>query len=161
MRAQLVLAEPPPDGRQSATALEVQRGAGRLLCALGFCVVTEMPLPSGRRADLVALSPAGDLWIVEIKSSPADLRADRKWPDYRRHCDRLYFAAPATMDQALFPHEAGLMMADAHGAEILRDPQEHRLAGATRRAMTLRFARLAALRLHSLRDPLAGINDLA
>ena len=85
----------PPDGRQSATALAVARGTTRLLHALGFSVVSELPLPSGRRADLAALDGAGEIWIVEIKSSVADFRADQKWTDYRLHCDRLFFATIA------------------------------------------------------------------
>jgi hypothetical protein len=82
----------PIDGRQSETALAIARGAARLLHAHGRCVVSELPLPSGRRADLVALDPGGEIWIVEIKSSIADFRADQKWRDYRAHCDRLFFA---------------------------------------------------------------------
>ena len=82
----------PIDGRQSQTALAVARGTTRLLHQLGFSAVSELPLPSGRRADLVALNTAGDIWIVEIKSSIEDFRADQKWMDYRLHCDRLFFA---------------------------------------------------------------------
>ena len=82
----------PVDGRQSETALVVARGTMRLLLSLGFSCVSELPLPSGRRADLVALDGAGEIWIVEIKSSIADFRADQKWMDYRLHCDRLFFA---------------------------------------------------------------------
>ena len=84
--------EMPVDGRQSETALAVARGTARLLHAHGFSVVSELGLPSGRRADLVALDAGGEIWIVEIKSSVADFRADQKWQDYRAHCDRLFFA---------------------------------------------------------------------
>jgi hypothetical protein len=141
------------DGRQSETALAVQRGTGRLLRTHGFSLVTELPLASGRRADIVALSPKGDFWIVEIKSSLADLRADAKWPEYRAHCDRLYFAAPPELGREIFPEDAGFIAADSYGAEILDEAPDHRMAGATRKAMTLRFARFAALRLHGLADP--------
>jgi hypothetical protein len=68
----------PVDGRQSETALAIARGTTRLLHAHGRCVVSELPLPSGRRADLVGLDSSGELWIVEIKSSIADFRADQK-----------------------------------------------------------------------------------
>src|SRR5674476_1396328 len=61
----------PVDGRQSETALRIARGTARLLHALGRCVVSELGLPSGRRADLVALDAGGEIWIVEIKSSVA------------------------------------------------------------------------------------------
>ena len=82
----------PVDGRQSQTALAVARGTKRLLHQFGFSAVNELALPSGRRADLTALNAAGEIWIVEIKSSIEDFRADGKWMDYRAHCDRLFFA---------------------------------------------------------------------
>ncbi len=147
---------PPVDGRQSDTALAVGRGVGRMLAWIGHSILFEMVLASGRRADVVALSDKGEIWIVEIKSSLADLRADAKWPDYRLHCDRLFFAAPPDLSIDIFPEETGFICADAHGAEILREAPEHRLAPATRRAMMLRFARLAAARLHGLHDPGIG-----
>lgn len=141
------------DGRQSETAARVQRGACRLLRAAGFATLTEFPLASGRRADIIALSGAGQFWIVEIKSSIADLRADWKWPEYWEFCERLYFAIPPEMPQEIMPDEAGLIIADAFGAEILRHPPDIPMNAARRRALTLRFARAAALRLHSMFDP--------
>lgn len=142
----------PEDGRQSETALQVARGVRRLLRAHGMASVTEMPLPSGRRADVVALAPDGQIVIVEIKSSLADFRADLKWPEYRHHCDRLYFAIPVELAEDAMPGDAGLIVADAFGAAFVRTAPEHRLAGATRRSMLLRFGHLAADRLHRLWD---------
>ena len=110
--------ELPVDGRQSETALAVARGSARLLHALGRCVVRELPLPSGRRADLVALDSKGEIWIVEIKSSVADFRADQKWQDYRAHCDRLFFATCMEVPCEIFPKDTGLIVADAFGAQI-------------------------------------------
>ena len=147
---------PPVDGRQSAHALAVVRGVGRLLRARGFAMVSELPLATGRRADVVGLGPAGDIWIVEIKSSIEDFRADQKWPDYRLSCDRLFFASHAGVPTEIFPEDAGLMLADQFGAEVLREAPEHRLPGATRKAMLVRFAQAAARRLHGLVDPEAG-----
>jgi len=142
------------DGRQSETALLVRRGVQRLLRAHGVVSVAELTLPSGRRADVVALSGDGRIDIVEIKSSVADFRADEKWPDYRQHCDRLFFAVPSEFPLTLIPDDVGLMVADWYGAEILRQAPEQRiLAAATRRAVVLRFAQAAALRLHDLHDP--------
>ncbi len=147
---------PPIDGRQSETALMIQRGVGRFLRANRMVMVTELPLASGRRADIVAVDGGGEIWIVEIKSSVEDFRADFKWPDYRMHCDRLFFATHAGVPADLFPEDPGLIMADAYGAELIRPAAEHRLAGATRKAMLLRFAHAAAQRLHFLYDPAAG-----
>ena len=141
------------DGRQSETALAIARGTARLLHAHGRCVVSELPLPSGRRADLVALDPGGELWIVEIKSSIADFRADQKWMDYRMHCDRLFFATTTDVPCEIFPKDTGLIVADAFGAEIVCEAPEHRLHASTRKSMMLAIARSAALRMQSLIDP--------
>jgi len=145
--------EMPVDGRQSETALKIARGAARLLHAHGFCVVSELSLPSGRRADLVALDGGGEIWIVEVKSSVADFRSDQKWQDYRAHCDRLFFATCMEVPCEIFPPDTGLIVADAFGAQVICEAPEHRLAAATRKSMMLLFARAAALRLQSLIDP--------
>jgi hypothetical protein len=143
----------PLDGRQSPTALAVARGTQRLLVAHGLVCISELPLASGRRADLVALRHDGEIWIVEIKSSIEDFRVDQKWPDYRLHCDRLFFATAAHVPADIFPEDAGLIVADAYGAELLRQAPEHRLHAATRRSMMLAFAHTAARRLQALSDP--------
>lgn len=143
----------PVDGRQSATALAIRRGTGRLLARHGLAMVTELTLASGRRADVVALSPRGEIWIVEIKSSLEDLRADGKWPDYKPFCDRLFFATHPAVPQAAFPAAEGLIVSDGYDAEIVRPAAPGRLAAARRKAMTLRFAETAARRLHALEDP--------
>ena len=105
---------------------------------------------------MVALGRKGDIWIVEIKSSVEDLRADNKWPDYRQHCDRLFFATHPEVPTEIFPTDAGLILSDGYGAELIREAPEHRLTGATRKAVTLRYARAAAGRLHDLIDPPQG-----
>src|SRR5882757_10379413 len=143
----------PPDRRQSQTALGVARGTTRLLHQFGFSALSELPLPSGRRADLVALNRAGDIWIIEIKSSVEDFRADQKWMDYRAHCDRLFFATTLQVPCEIFPADTGLIVADAFGAEITCEAPEHRLHAATRKSLLLAFARTAALRLSALGDP--------
>jgi hypothetical protein len=144
------------DGRQSPSALAIARGTMRLLLSLGFSCVSELALASGRRADLVALGRDGEIWIVEIKSSIADFRADHKWMDYRLHCDRLFFATSVEVPCEIFPPDTGLIVADAFGASIVCEAPEHRIAGATRRSLLLRFGRAAALRLQSLVDPAGG-----
>src|SRR6516164_7317413 len=144
---------PAPDGRQSETALAIARGTSRLLRSLGFSTLSELPLPSGRRADLVALNERGDIWIIEIKSSLEDLRADHKWEDYRAHCDRLFFAFTQDLPCEIFPKETGLIVADAYGAHLLCEAPEHRLPAPTRKLMTVRFALVAGQRMNRLLDP--------
>jgi hypothetical protein len=158
-RARQISLVPPPDGRQSGTALAVARGTARLLRSLGFSCISELPLPSGRRADLVALNERGEIWIVEIKSSVEDLRADHKWEDYRAHCDRLFFAFTQEVPCEIFPKDTGLIVADAYGAHLLCDAPEHRLPAPTRKLMTVRFAIAAAQRMNRLVDP-QGHSDI-
>jgi hypothetical protein len=144
---------PPVDGRQSETALAIARGTARLLRSLGFASVSELSLPSGRRADLVALNQRGEIWIVEIKSSVEDLRADQKWHEYRAHCDRLFFAFTQDLPCEIFPEQTGLIVADAYGAHMHCEAPEHRLPAPTRKLMTVRFAIAAAQRINRLIDP--------
>ena len=134
----------------------VQKGVCRLLRAAGFATLTEFTLVTGRRADVIALNDSGVFWIVEIKSSLEDFRADGKWPEYRDFCDRLFFAIPQTMAPEIIPAGAGLIVADNWGADILRQPDETPLHASRRKALTLAFARMAALRLHGLYDPMAN-----
>jgi hypothetical protein len=143
----------PLDRRQSETALAIARGTARLLRSLGFSCISELPLPSGRRADLVALNARGDIWIVEIKSSLEDLRADHKWQDYRAHCDRLFFAFTQDLPCEIFPADTGLIVADAYGAHMHCEAPEHRLPAPTRKLMTVTFAMVAAQRINRLADP--------
>ena len=143
----------PPDGRQSEPALMSARGVRRLLRARGFSSLTELPLTDGRRADIAAVNRDGEVLIVEVKSSLADFRADRKWRDYVACCDRLYFAVSERTPAGLMPLEAGLIVADPYGAEIVREAGLQRMAPASRRALLLRFAQTGADRLHRLADP--------
>ena len=146
----------PSDGRQSGRALEIQRGVRRWLRTQGFSSICEVTLKTGRRADVMALAPNGEVWIVEIKSSVADFRADSKWPGYADFCDRFFFATLDDVPAEIFPDEAGFIVADAYGAECLRDCASAPLAAARRKAVTLLFARAAANALHALADPDAG-----
>jgi hypothetical protein len=143
----------PFDGRQSEVAAELQRGVCRAFRALGHSVVTELPLANGRRADVVALSGSGDVFIVEIKSCLLDYRGDAKWQDYLDYCDRLYFAVRADFPCYVIPQEVGLILADRYSAELVREGMVERLSAARRKAMMLCFARAAALRLQLHLDP--------
>lgn len=143
----------PIDGRQSPTALAVQRGTSRLLRQLGYAVLPEVTLATGRRADLMALGGDGLVWIVEIKSSIEDFRADQKWREYRDYCDRFCFAIPTTMAPEIIPDAAGLIVADNWGADFQRQVEDHPLHASRRKAVTLLFGRCGAQRLHGLYDP--------
>lgn len=139
--------DPFADGRQSVRALIVRSGVERYFGDAGAVTLPEWTLPNGRRADLAALSPKGLITIVEIKSSLADLRADNKWPDYFDYCDELIFATLADVPAQEFPAEVGFMVADSHGAALLREPVLSRINAARRKTLHLSFARSSALRL--------------
>lgn len=143
----------PLDGRQSETARAIQRGALRYLAARGLMGVAEFSLASGRRADIAAIDARGEVWVIEIKSSVIDFRTDRKWTDYRLHCDRLFFAVGADFPLEILPEDAGVLVADQFGAGMIREAPHHPMPGATRKALTLRLARTAASRLMGLMDP--------
>jgi hypothetical protein len=139
--------------------LRVCRAASRLCAQLGWTAVPEVPLPNGRRMDLLALDNDCGFTAIEVKSCARDFLSDAKWWEYRDWCDRLYFAVDLDFPQVLIPEDVGLIVADEGEAAILRHPAEHKLAPARRRAMLLRYARLAAGRLQMLADP-AGAAEM-
>jgi hypothetical protein len=135
-------------------AVEILRGTSRMLIDAGLTPLQEFTLPSGRRADIAALDRDGTITIVEIKSSLADFRSDQKWPEYAEYCDRFFFAVKPDFPREVLPSDCGLILADRYGAEILRPARPAPvLAAARRKALTLRFARVAALRLAAVADP--------
>jgi hypothetical protein len=143
------LAEDPP----AVSAESLCRGVRRLLWTLGYASLAEFPLANGRRADIIGLSASGDIVIVEIKSSVADFRADRKWGEYRGFCDAFYFAVSNAFPRTLIPEDCGLILADGFGAAIARGSGVERLAGARRKSLVAAFGQLAAARLHRVEDP--------
>ena len=159
---------PSPDrcfADEPLVAQDVARGIARLFFRQDLFGICEVPLPNGRRADVMALCPKGLLTIVEIKVSRADLLGDQKWPDYLDYCDRFFWAVPSgfSLDlfeaEALGPDVAGLIVADRYDAAVIREAPIRKLAGARRKAETLRFARRAARRLTGDLDPgLAGLD---
>ena len=139
-------------GRPEIT-LAVCRGACRLMRQSGLSVLLEVPLPEGRRADIIAVGRGGEITIVEVKSSIEDWRVDAKWPDYLGWCDQLYFAVSVDFPQALISEEAGLIIADAYGGELLRTAPRRPLAAARRKSLLVDCARLASERLARIEDP--------
>ena len=144
-------------------AQDVARGVTRLFFRQDLFALCEVPLPNGRRADMVAIDGRGILTIVEIKVSRADLLGDHKWLEYLDYCDRFFWAVPAGFSLAPFdagalgPEFSGLIVADRYDAAVVREAPVRKLAPARRKAETLRFARRAARRLVGDLDPgLAG-----
>jgi hypothetical protein len=142
-------------------AAEVARGVTRLFCRQDLFAVCEMPLPNGRRADLMAIDGKGSFTIVEIKVAKSDLVNDGKWLDYLDYCDRFYWAVPPHLaaileEERYLPGEAGLIVADRYDAAVIREAAHRALAPARRKAELLRFARRAARRLAAEVDPSLG-----
>ena len=148
------------DRRQSVRAADIARGAARLLARHDMRCIPELTLASGRRADLMALGSKGEIWIIEIKSSLEDFRADNKWPEYRDFSDRVYFAVAPDFPTDVLPSDAGLMVCDRYGGEMVRDAPVHELPPARRRALMMRFARVAAGRLMTISDPEQALEPL-
>jgi len=137
----------------AADAVALARGVARWLFDLGHEALSEFRLSNGRRSDVIGLDKSGRFVIVEIKTSPADFRADGKWPDYLDHCDAFYFAVPEHFPRELLPDEHGILVADAYGAAVLREAPEAKMNASRRAAQTRRFARAAGARLRMLTDP--------
>lgn len=138
----------PPERTQ-----RVCRAAIRFCGLRGWAPVAEMPLPNGRRADILALMPDGGFAVLEVKSCARDFLSDGKWPDYRDYSDRLYFAVDLDFPQELLPEEVGLVVADGPDAVLVREAPSHPLAPARRRALLHRMAVVAAARLAAVTDP--------
>lgn len=122
----------------------VTRGAARLFVAMGYSPVLEVGLPNGRRADIMALGPRGQIAVAEVKSGLLDFRTDQKWHEYRPFCDTFFFAVAPEFPRGALPEEPGLIVADAFGGAVLREAPTVALASARRKALTIAFARLAA-----------------
>ncbi len=129
------------------------RGVCRHLLSYDFVSVEELVPTSGLRVDVMALGPKSEVWIIECKSSRVDFTSDCKWQGYLEWCDRYFWAVDEDFPSELLPAETGLIIADQYDAELVRMPEEHKLAPARRKVMVQKFARTAALRLQALRDP--------
>ncbi|MDG2533646.1 MmcB family DNA repair protein [Sphingomonas sp. HITSZ_GF] len=140
-------------------AADVARGVTRLLLRHDCVALAEVPLEGGRRADLMAIDSRGNIVIVEIKVSRADLLGDGKWTDYLAHCDRFFWAVPEGFDlrpfeqEGFLPARAGLIVADRYDAAVMREAATVPLPAPTRKKCTLAFARRAARRVIQIFDP--------
>jgi hypothetical protein len=124
----------------------VTRGTARLFEALGYAPLLEVGLPNGRRADIMALGPRGQIAIVEVKSGLEDFRVDLKWPEYLPYCDAFYFAVAPEFPREILPDGPGLVIADSFGGAVFTEAPASLVAPARRKALTIAFARLAAFR---------------
>ncbi|MBA3879948.1 MAG: DNA repair protein MmcB-related protein [Sphingobium sp.] len=154
----------PPDFLPSTLAdrlgaADVVRGVTRMFLRHDLVAIGEVPLEGGRRADLMAVDARGQIVIVEIKVSRADLLGDGKWPDYLVHCDRFFWAVPTGFDTgpldmpAFLPERTGIIIADRYDASIVREAHSVPMAAHARKRETLAFARRAARRLTLMIDP--------
>src|SRR5258708_34707642 len=131
----------------TATAADVARGVTRLLLQAGYSPILEFTLANGRRLDVAALGPDGTLLGVEIKVALADLRGDNKWPEYLDYCEHFYFAIPPDFPDEHVPASTGLIVADRYGGAIVRQATPAAVHPSRRKALTPRFANVAADRL--------------
>jgi hypothetical protein len=129
------------------TAQQVARGVSRLLMQEGFSPILEFTLANGRRLDVAALGPDGTVVGVEIKVALGDLKGDLKWPEYLEFCELFYFAIPPDFPDEFVPPGTGLIVADRYGGAIVRPSPVSQIHASRRKAVTLRFAKVAAERL--------------
>ena len=134
-------------------AAAIARGVCRYLAEAGYGTLAEVTLASGRRVDIMAIDRAGQILVIEIKSSLADFRADQKWEEYLAYCDAFAFAVGPDFPHAVLPSAPGLIVADSYGASELRAAPRRPLAAARRKALTIRFGLVAAARLQRREDP--------
>ena len=134
-------------------AAQIARGVSRFLAERGESCLAEFTLKSGRRVDLIALDRKGLITVIEVKSSVADFRTDRKWREYLAFCDRFFFAVDPDFPQDLLPEDCGILLADSYGASVRREAPQGSLNAARRKAVMLRFARTGASRLLRHTDP--------
>ena len=139
----------------SSTAVDVARGVSRLLLDEGYSPILEFTLPNGRRLDVAAIGPGGEMLGVEIKVALADLRGDGKWPEYLDYCDLFYFAVPPDFPDEHVPQDPGLIVADRYGGAIVKEAVVQSLHASRRKAVTVSFARCAADRLSRTLDEIA------
>lgn len=140
-------------------ALAIRRAAALLCLRLNWAPLHEVPLPNGRRADILALRGDGGFVCIEVKSGLRDFQTDRKWHEYREFSDHLYFAVDLDFPRGILPEDAGLIVVADQGAELIREAPEHKLPAARRSALLRRFALLAGGRLAVLEDP-AGAAEI-
>jgi hypothetical protein len=139
-----------PDER---AARQVARGIARLFARNDVWCLPEMPLRNNRRADLMGIDAKGQIIIVEIKVSRADLLGDGKWTEYLGYCDRFYWGLPPQFDraplagEAFLPEQCGVIVADGYDGEIIRPAPTRALAAARRKVEVERLARAALRRL--------------
>lgn len=145
-----------PDNTRLASLAPGQllaRGVCRHLRSHDFVSVEELVPTSGLRVDVMALGPKGEVWIIECKSSRADFQSDHKWQGYLEWADRFFWAVDDAFPTELLPTDTGLIIADAYDAEIIRMGDQSKLAPARRKVMVQKFARHAAIRAQTARDP--------
>ena len=136
-----------------SAADDITRGVVRLMNDMGLAPLLEFRLTNRRRVDVAALDRDGKFTVIEVKSSLTDFRTDGKWQEYLPFCDFFYFAVNPDFPQEHLPDDAGLIVADPYGAQILRLAPEVSMNGNRRRTQTLRFARTGASRLAGRDDP--------
>ena len=143
----------------SSTAADVARGVCRLLLEEGYSPILEFTLPNGRRLDVAAIGPGGEMLGVEIKVALADLKGDSKWPEYLDYCDLFYFAIPPDFPDEHVPQQTGLIVADRYGGSIVKEAEVQSLHASRRKAVTVSFANVAASRLSAILDTIAQSNS--
>ena len=129
------------------------RGTCRMLRSHNFVTLTEFVPARGLRVDVIAVGPKSEIWVIECKSGREDFASDNKWQGYLEWADRYFWAVGPEFPIDILPPDSGLIIADDYDAEIIRMPEQAKLAAARRKKLLLKFARNSADRLSAYTDP--------
>lgn len=104
----------PTKPARSLVAAALKKAAAFYLFRYGFAVTYELGvMPWGsRRADIVANKVSGKIVILEVKSSLADFRTDKKWRSYLDYCDKFMFCTTEDVYEKIkdeLPKEVGVV----------------------------------------------------
>lgn len=130
--------------------LKITQGAMRALFDLGYAAILEFTLKIGRRADICGINEKGEIIIMEVKSSLEDFKSDNKWHEYMDYCDLFYFAISNDFPNELIPQDIGYFICDNFGGQIIRPSIKKPLSAPRRKAITLQFARQAAMKTNQV-----------
>lgn len=112
------------------------------------------------RADVVALHMGGGLDVVEVKSSVADFRSDKKMGEYAKYCDKLYLACTsevyAKIKDKVLPG-IGVIIVGSNYCYVKKKARTNKLDDKTRLNLMARIAyRSADATLHDRKSKTAG-----
>lgn len=112
------------------------------------------------RADVLALNMGGGINIIEVKSSVADFRSDKKMGAYMKFCDQLYLACAhdvyAKIKDKVLPG-IGVILVDGSACWVVKRASKRKVHAKTRLNIAVRMGyRSADATLYARKNKTAG-----